>query len=201
MIQEDSYGRGLQWNTLARWLEGNYHILDYGCGDGRWTKALADYGLRVHAVDFGLTHKWQGNAFFEPLETAKLEQYDAIVCLDVFEHVTRPDLGLFLLATHSNHLIVSVPNGHGIYEWLIWIQSLWNWNRPKYPHLHFKTRQEWRELFRDGGWAIEEEMPRSLICGPIVDVLMPHWFYPINNWLGRRFSKHASAWMFNLRKA
>lgn len=88
------------------------NVLDLGCGTGLTSKFMAQLGAKVTAVDISpkLIEFAKANSAHENVEyfvsditeydTSK--QYDAIVLVDVFEHVLNADISR-LMKTIANH--------------------------------------------------------------------------------------------------
>jgi SAM-dependent methyltransferase len=106
-------------------------VLDVGSGNGNVSFPLACLGYDVLAVDISddlvernskkntfqnLTFKtWDLNTENMPLE----EKFDAILLLDILEHLENPDTllsNLKKLCNNGSLLIISIPNGYGFSE-------------------------------------------------------------------------------------
>lgn len=101
-------------NWLLRQIE-NYlrgDILEIGAGIGNFTSRLAKYG-KVTAIDYDPDYK---NTNFGDIEKGKYffenKKFDAIVCMNVLEHIKNDKrvLGnMFNLLNHGGKLILLVP--------------------------------------------------------------------------------------------
>lgn len=111
----------------------NSFVLDIGCGNGYISKAAADKGFSVTAMDASektineaRTLNPHQNINYRVLNATELEAetscFDAIICSEVLEHLADPQS---LLATlrhclkENGVLIVTVPNGRGPRELLV----------------------------------------------------------------------------------
>ena len=108
-----------------------YHlkILDLGCGIGGMTFPLSYLGHTVVGVDVDSqsigdcnSKNTFPNATYQVGDIANLdlaEQFDVVICSEVLEHSSQPDL---ILQTIRRHLapdgiaIVTIPNGYCFYE-------------------------------------------------------------------------------------
>jgi hypothetical protein len=91
---------------------GSQSLLDYGCGkgeayqlkdieliDGETAPSLQDYWKleNIHCYDPG----------YEPFSRLPTEQFDGVICIDVLEHITEPDLGWVIdeLFSHARRFV------------------------------------------------------------------------------------------------
>lgn len=86
-------------NRFLAHLPASAHILDFGCGSGRDTKAFLDQGCRVEAIDGSvelckLASQYAGiqvrNMFFE--ELSAVSEYDGIWACSSILHLSREKL-------------------------------------------------------------------------------------------------------------
>ena len=121
-------------------------ILDFGCGNGIVSKAIASKGFPVTAIDVSLktiTEARAANAHpninYQVVPAGKFvaepRRYQAIICSEVLEHLDDPASLLKALRTSlsdTGKLIVTVPNGYGPREVLVTkpVQYLQQQNRP-----------------------------------------------------------------------
>lgn len=95
-------------------------VLDYGCGEGYGTYCLAAAGYKVIGTDInntavkGASEKYQlPNLKFCRLNEFGREKFDFIVCLQVIEHVDKPEELIACLSQMLNNqglLLISTPN-------------------------------------------------------------------------------------------
>jgi 2-polyprenyl-3-methyl-5-hydroxy-6-metoxy-1,4-benzoquinol methylase len=105
----------------------NSFVLDIGCGNGYISKAAADKGFRVTAMDVSEKTINEARALnphqnitYRVLNANELETeagcFDAIICSEVLEHLDDPQSLLTTLhrcLKENGVLIVTVPNGRG----------------------------------------------------------------------------------------
>ena len=123
--------------SFQKWEAGHYHpieravlsvlkslppgsrILDYGCSSGRLLSSLCHdyecYGFEVNSVA-AREASIRGLRMLEPadLATALPVKFDAIVLVDVFEHLRKPLLLLRQLMQHASQgalLVIATGNG------------------------------------------------------------------------------------------
>jgi len=108
-------------------------ILDFGCGNGIISKAIASKGFTVKAIDVShktITEARSTNAHpnlnYQVVPAGKFvaepRRYQAIICSEVLEHLDDPASLLKALRTSlsdTGKLIVTVPNGYGPREVLV----------------------------------------------------------------------------------
>ena len=106
--------------------------LDLGCGEGNVTIPLASLGYRMVGIDISeeeiekakSKRTLPDNPMFyvgDVENFASDETFDFVVCSEVLEHVERPGVVLSLInrvLRKKGPLIVTVPNGFGIYSLL-----------------------------------------------------------------------------------
>ncbi len=159
---EDSYwwfvGRhNLILSFLRPWYRGrrDLTILDIGCGTGAMSEKLGEFGTVVsadfspHALAYsrrrGLTHLCAGDAMRLPFRDAS---FDAIVALDLLEHLTDDGAALreFLRVLRpGGRLVASVPA----------YQSLWSGHDVALMHQRRYRAHQLRERCREAGLQIE----------------------------------------------
>lgn len=120
-------------DTLNTHLPEHGKVLDVGCGNGIISMNLGKEGYNVKGIDISDKAIEKANAnnpfdnvSFEHLSAeqliAKGEQYEAIICSEVLEHLEDPGELLDKLhqsLTDDGVLIVTVPNGNGPRELLV----------------------------------------------------------------------------------
>ena len=120
-------------SMLKQSITEGAEVLDIGCGNGIITRSLGHAGFNVLGVDVSdkaiekarLLNKLS-NVRFEVRSAEQLvadgQQYEAIICSEVLEHLHQPDNLLKVLRKilkENGILIVTVPNGKGGRELLV----------------------------------------------------------------------------------
>jgi 2-polyprenyl-3-methyl-5-hydroxy-6-metoxy-1,4-benzoquinol methylase len=112
---------------LERWgvtFNAGTTVLDLGCGHGIFGAALAKRGCQVTFADEsnGLLPELAGSPFravnIDKDDLAALGTYDVVICSNVYEHLSRPDLLL------ENAAKILKPGGKLFLSWTNWL-SLW----------------------------------------------------------------------------
>lgn len=145
--------------------KGNGHVLDLGSGSGAFTKRLQNHGFTTTSVDLTLdtfalsseSYKLDFNTDFAAPLAGK--SYDAIVALEVIEHLENPLhflRQLKLIAGHETVIFVSFPN---LYLYLSLVTfykhgTFGNWS----PFLYWETGHQ--TVIPD--WLFEEHLKKTL---------------------------------------
>jgi 2-polyprenyl-3-methyl-5-hydroxy-6-metoxy-1,4-benzoquinol methylase len=91
-----------EWGPILKQLKRNASILDVGCGNGSMLRALEKLGFgELRGID--ISEEQIGiarNSGLNKVEVAdaltflrdKLQTYDAVTCMDLAEHLTKPEL-------------------------------------------------------------------------------------------------------------
>jgi len=130
-------------NVIKDNKEDGAVILDVGCGNGNVSFPLAYLGYDVIAIDISqelIEKNFQKNKFknllFKTLdlniEKISLEEkFDAILLLDILEHLENPEIllsNLGKLCKNEALLIISIPNGFGFSEtisrFVRWVEEI-----------------------------------------------------------------------------
>ncbi|KAA2242444.1 methyltransferase domain-containing protein [Chitinophaga agrisoli] len=136
-------------NFIAACLEKSIpaggRVLDVGCGNGVISRHLGQFGYNVLGVDISdktiavaRSRNRLPNVRFEAVSaeelTAQGQQYDAVICSEVLEHLHQPGVLLRTIAATlkpEGVLIVTVPNGNGPREVCVTKPMLKARNNPK----------------------------------------------------------------------
>ena len=156
---------------------GGKHVLDLGCGSGAFTKRLCDNNFSTTSVDILLDSfnlntvalEIDLNSNFS--ETLSVKHYDAIVALELIEHLENP-LGflrqLKSLTSDDTILIISFPNIylHYAIKSFIYNGTFVNWNIHQYWHTGHQTiMTDWlfEQHLKKVGLAVSDK----LFCAPV----------------------------------
>jgi len=151
-------------DVVLRKCTPNGHILDLGCGSGAFTKRLQDHGFRTTSVDLSLDtfklrserYEFDFNGDFAEQLTGK--KYDAIVALEVIEHLENPLhflRQLKLIAGQDIPLFISFPNLYLYWSLYTFYKdgTFGNWS----PFLYWETGHQ--SLMTD--WLFEEHLKKT----------------------------------------
>lgn len=106
--------------TVAKLLEGKMRVLEVGCSDGWGSRIVRQHVLSLDAIDVdaaaiarareGMAQRWP--VFFAQGDVLKhsFKGYDAVYCLDLFEHIPRSAGLLERLAKIAPLCIVGTPS-------------------------------------------------------------------------------------------
>ncbi|MDZ4666336.1 MAG: methyltransferase domain-containing protein [bacterium] len=107
-------------------------VLDIGCGNGNISLALGSLGYHVTGVDIdqksidtASSRNTFSNVKFEVLDAnsfAMNDAFDAVVCSEVLEHLTKPyelTESIYRILRPGGVFVATVPNGYGPRELLI----------------------------------------------------------------------------------
>ena len=153
------------------------NILDLGCGSGAFTKRLQNHGYKTISVDLSLdtfkiqseSHELNFNTDFS--EQLKRCNYDAIVALEVLEHLENPQHFLQqikLIAGAQTVIIISFPNIYLYYSVYLFYKK-GNFSNFS-PFLYWETGHQ--SLISD--WLFEEHLIKNNLikkekyfCAPV----------------------------------
>jgi ubiquinone/menaquinone biosynthesis C-methylase UbiE len=141
-------------------------ILEVGCGDGSFTKSLAEYSWDVTAVDISAAQIEQNARAYpevrflqhdvaQPLPFAD-DSFHVIWCSEVLEHLFDPGFALremHRVMTPGGTLLVTVPY-HGLFKDVC--IALFKWDEhftPTNPHIRFFTRNTLSQLAAGAGFV------------------------------------------------
>ena len=160
-------------SVLAHLIAPQARVLDLGCGSGALgqhllqTKSCSVDGVTLNDAEAAHARPHYQRIVVDNLETCDLlatfagQRYDAIVCADVLEHLSRPERVLAAcreLLAPSGQLLISVPNAgycglivdllHGEFRYRE--EGLLD-----RTHLRFFTRRSLTRFLQDEHWALE----------------------------------------------
>ena len=172
-------------SVLASLIPPQSRVLDLGCGSGALgqhlvqTKGCSVDGVTLNDAEAAHAAPYYSRIVVDNLETCDLlttfadQRYDAIVCADVLEHLSRPERVLVAcreLLTPNGQLLISVPNAGycGLIAELM--QGEFRYREEGLldrTHLRFFTRQSLTRFLGEQRWAIDSldtiqrELPES----------------------------------------
>lgn len=111
------------FRALAR-VKNGARILDAGCGNGHLTSLLAARGYSAHGIDpsesgVAIAREAHSGATFSCADLTRglpdVDEFDAVVCIEVIEHVFAPHrlLATLLTALRPGGLLVLTTPYHG----------------------------------------------------------------------------------------
>lgn len=137
-----------RYKFVGRQLKKDWNVLEIGCGTGYGANFLAQFAGKVNACELDTRLLVRAKERFQKpnlsyTEHPELNEYDAVVCLEVIEHMTK-DYGYKLLDTIDKHL---KKNGLAFISTPRKIENP-SENRKKY-HLHEYTASEFKEMLEE----------------------------------------------------
>jgi SAM-dependent methyltransferase len=170
----DLYRRHWWWRAREEYLlevlrrhlprHGSSGILDVGCGAGLFFERLAEFGP-VHGIETDATMRTGRPDIDDRIHWGTFESFrpagsfDAILMLDVLEHLTDPLTPLRLsldLVEPRGVLVATVPA----------FPLLWTSHDVLNEHVRRYTRRTFRRLLERGGWRAD-----------VLDYFF-HWTFP-----------------------
>lgn len=159
-------------------------ILEVGCGDGSFTRNLAEHSSHVTAVDISASQiarnarahpeiKFLQHDAAQPLPFADAA-FDVIWCSEVLEHLFDPGFAvreMRRVLVPGGRLLVTVPY-HGVLKDVL--IALFNWDEhfsPTNPHIRFFTRKSLSRLAAAAGF-VEIETTTCGMNKPLRDLVV-----------------------------
>ena len=144
-----------RYKFIGRQIRKDWDVLEVGCGTGYGSNLLSKFAKSVNACELDKNLLVRARErFVQPnlkyTDTPEKDQYDAVVCLEVIEHMTK-DYGYKLLDVVDKHL---KPHGLAFISTPRKIDNPSD-NRKKY-HLHEYSAQEFVAM-------LEERFARVLL--------------------------------------
>lgn len=111
-----------RYKFVAKLLEGKGRVLEVGCGDGFFSRIVRQHVETLHAVDVNRKYigslyrnhpkgsKWRIWANDWDIMSSPLSGFDAVYCLDVFEHIKDEETLLRNLAGCAPVCVVGAPS-------------------------------------------------------------------------------------------
>jgi ubiquinone/menaquinone biosynthesis C-methylase UbiE len=161
--EEDSVWKGERVHEL--WMKSGLPIpntiAEIGCGVGRILATLQEkfpesvkysgFDIAPAAIRMAQKHAGPRLAFDCEDLTKSDRRFDALLCIDVFEHVENPFEFLRTIKRHAPIVVFNIPLEMHIAGLLINHQR---WTRLQYGHLHFYTAATAFETLKDTGYSV-----------------------------------------------
>lgn len=233
--------RRLEW--IREQLTPGDEVLDFGCGTGvLMTIPLLALGHRVTGIDIDHGSIAYGQALLEragldsdALKNTTLAEldgpFDVAIVAEVLEHLDDEELAGVLRSLHAKlnargRLLLTVPNGFGLFELESSIYELLRTHRPlkriaerragrrdgsghghpmslgQTPHQQRFTWRRLRTVLGRAGFEVERFDAATLTCGPLSGRVLPRSarLMAANAWLGRRFPRIAADYYVRARR-
>jgi 2-polyprenyl-3-methyl-5-hydroxy-6-metoxy-1,4-benzoquinol methylase len=150
----------------------NRRVLELGAASGHVTRALADRGCRVTAIEYEAESARELEGVAEHIIVGDLNDpeifaglspdFDTVLAGDVLEHLLRPDQvlrGAAQLLRPGGQVVVSVPNVGHVDVRLSLMQGAWDyrpWGLMDDTHIRFFTLKNIKALVREAGLIITD---------------------------------------------
>ena len=169
---------------VKRLVGYNKCVLDVGCAQGYMARELNEQGCKTYGIEMDSKAADIAGKYCEKIINADVESlerlpfddnfFDVILCLDILEHLKRPDLALVHLRPYlssGGYLIASIPNIARFEHRLKLFFGRFDYSDTgalSKGHLRFFTRKTASELIMTSGYKIEKMEPTGL--GSIIRV-------------------------------
>lgn len=166
-------------------IKPNSRVLDIGCASGYMAEQLKSKGCTVIGIDKDHKAASMARDYCQEVIEADVEHlesppfpngfFDVILCLDILEHLIRPDILLSKLKQYlapNGELIASIPNIARLEHRLRLFIGRFDYSFSgalSKGHLRFFTKKTAMELFINAGYKIKSVKPTGL--GSIIKIL------------------------------
>lgn len=209
MIKENIYGHKKRLMFIVKAIEKyrndnklrkrDIRILDVGCGTGLMiTQPLAEMGYKVLGIDLNESgievaknnNKYINNCNYKCIDLKNLKlKYDIVICSEVLEHLTNPDLLLTQIRKKlkkNGFSVITVPNGYGCFEIDDYFWKLFFNRGQKKDHIrdafvdqsghvqHF-TLNKIEKIIQENRFIIERKSGATIFSGKIIDSVFGHF--------------------------
>lgn len=127
----------------------NSKLLDYGCAVGFFLDGLKDCGYNnLHCFDISEWALSQVNKEYKIIDISKEQNFDAIFCLDVLEHMTDFQIKQVFSNIHSNILVARIPCSlEGENDFYLEVSRL------DETHINCKSKKQWISFISELGYS------------------------------------------------
>lgn len=155
-------------------IKPNSKVLDIGCAKGYMARELAKKGCQTWGIEIDAEACKLAKRYCQEVICGNIEEIDNLpfqkdLCLDVLEHLIRPDLVLYKLKPYlspQGKLIVSLPNIARFEYRLRLFLGKFNYSPSggvlSKGHLRFFTLKTAKELIESSGYRIDKMEPTGL---------------------------------------
>ncbi|MEM7818921.1 MAG: class I SAM-dependent methyltransferase [Candidatus Aenigmatarchaeota archaeon] len=192
---------------IKKYKKGKLKVLDVGCGYGIFC-FYADRKWFVYGVDSDEERISRArkiklkNCVFIKADAEKLKlkkKFDAIVALDILEHLKRPEKCLekiYGMLKDDGIFIVSNPNRHSL-----WAVLFDNKIIKLETHRNYWSPEEFGRMAEEFGFRLVEVVPRPLFSEGIGWILPDYRIIvKLDDKLGKIFPKLCTGWFLILKK-
>jgi 2-polyprenyl-3-methyl-5-hydroxy-6-metoxy-1,4-benzoquinol methylase len=136
-------------------------ILDAGCGEGVFVKKYLKRGYNISGIDLNYESDYVSRGDITQLAHPP-DTFDAVLCLDVLEHLTFPDQTKVLQQFHKilrndGKLLISVPNlSHIGSRFHFFFRGDLKRTDCEYNHISERPYREWIALIDENGFSINK---------------------------------------------
>lgn len=109
-----------RYKFVARMLEGKASVLEVGCGDGFGSRIVRQHVGALTAIDVDAesireaqasgSERWPVRFVVGDVMTEALPRFDAVYCLDVFEHVADEERFLSSVRSCAPVAVIGIPS-------------------------------------------------------------------------------------------
>jgi 2-polyprenyl-3-methyl-5-hydroxy-6-metoxy-1,4-benzoquinol methylase len=131
-----------------KFLNETCSILDYGCAVGFLVKGFRAIGINCEGYDISEWAKSYANKLGIVYIEFSPREFDLLISLDVFEHMTDEEIVLTLKNFKSKYIIFRIPcstDGGKTFHLEI--------SRRDVSHINCKTKKQWVDFFKKEGFA------------------------------------------------
>ncbi len=154
---------------VKKYIKKGSTVLDVGAGEGAFSARLFDEGYQVTALDID-EKKWKATQvefknldINKPLPQSIDKVFDAVVCLEVIEHIENPwnlFREIYQMSNDDATLVLSTPNVTSFWSRLMFLRTgYFHQFMPydlQYGHINPLTFNEIQNIADNTGWELLE---------------------------------------------